>query len=75
MPRDEEDDYFNILLLHQNRAERGIKNFIPYNVIPNHINFVVWGHEHDCNIHPTQYSKDGPKICQPGNLYLIEKCS
>lgn len=72
MPRVDEDDWFNILVLHQNRANRGIKNFIPYNVIPSFINLVIWGHEHDCNIQPTQHTPDGPWICQPGKNVFVD---
>ncbi|KAI4465775.1 double-strand break repair protein mre11 [Holotrichia oblita] len=67
MPRVDDDDWFNILVLHQNRANRGIKNFIPYDIIPEFINLVIWGHEHDCNIEPKQCTQNGPYISQPGS--------
>ncbi|KAI4465769.1 double-strand break repair protein mre11 [Holotrichia oblita] len=67
MPRVDDNDWFNILVLHQNRANRGAKNFIPYDIIPDFIDLVIWGHEHDCNIKPTQYTQGGPHIIQPGS--------
>ncbi|KRT85421.1 Calcineurin-like phosphoesterase, partial [Oryctes borbonicus] len=67
MPYVEGEDWFNILVLHQNRANRGIKNYIPEQFIPKFIHLVIWGHEHDCNIRPQQYSENGPLISQPGS--------
>lgn len=48
----ENEDWFNLLVLHQNRAERGPKNFIPASSLPAFIDLVIWGHEHDCRIDP-----------------------
>jgi DNA repair exonuclease SbcCD nuclease subunit len=43
------DSFFNILVLHQNRAEgRGRKNAIFESMIPDWFDVVVWGHEHEC---------------------------
>ncbi|XP_065171050.1 double-strand break repair protein MRE11 isoform X3 [Atheta coriaria] len=46
------DTAFQMLLLHQNRANRGTLNYLPYNVIPDFMDLVMWGHEHDCYIEP-----------------------
>lgn len=69
MIRVDDDDWFNILVLHQNRANRGSKNFIPYDIIPEFIHLVIWGHEHYCNIEPKQYTQDSFYISQPGNHF------
>lgn len=66
MPRVDDANTYNMLVLHQNRADRGPKNFIPEDVIPSFIDLVIWGHEHDCNMDPT-VSKNGAHILQPGN--------
>jgi len=43
------DTFFNILVLHQNRAEgRGRKNAIFESMIPEWMDVVIWGHEHEC---------------------------
>ncbi|GLV44365.1 meiotic recombination 11 [Carabus blaptoides fortunei] len=61
------EDWFNILVLHQNRAQnRGTKNYIPETVLPDFLNLVIWGHEHDCLIDPV-ISVNGPRISQPGS--------
>ncbi|GJQ69804.1 mre11 [Trypoxylus dichotomus] len=67
MPYVGESDWFNILVLHQNRANRGIKNFIPDHVIPKFIDLVIWGHEHDCIMEPQQCMVGGPMVVQPGS--------
>ena len=48
---DERDAFFNVLVLHQNRAEgRGRKNAVWESMIPEWFDIVVWGHEHECQI-------------------------
>jgi double-strand break repair protein MRE11 len=45
------DKFYNILVLHQNRAEgRGRKNAIFESMIPEWFDVVVWGHEHECQV-------------------------
>lgn len=70
MLRDEEHDWFNILVLHQNRAEdRGVGNFIREDVLPKFLDLVVWGHEHDCELFDMKGSteKDHFNVIQPGS--------
>lgn len=66
MVRSPTDDWFNLLVLHQNRVARGPKNYIPSSVIPNFIKLVIWGHEHDCRIIPEEQT-NGVFISQPGS--------
>ncbi|KAK4874208.1 hypothetical protein RN001_013568 [Aquatica leii] len=65
MPQGE--DWFNILVLHQNRVARGVKNFIPESAIPDFIDLVIWGHEHDCKITPEPIGNNNTHISQPGS--------
>ena len=51
-PAEEAGSWFNILVLHQNRAKRGPTNYIPENFLPEFFHIVIWGHEHDCRIQP-----------------------
>jgi double-strand break repair protein MRE11 len=43
---------FHILVLHQNRAQHSVKNFVNPANIPGWVDFVLWGHEHECRIVP-----------------------
>lgn len=65
-PSEETDIWFNMLVLHQNRADRGPKNFLPEEVLPVFMHLVMWGHEHDCRIIP---EKNVNEVCitQPGS--------
>lgn len=59
------DGYLHVLVLHQNRANRGSKNFIPIECLPDFLDLVIWGHEHDCLIEPIM--EKNIFICQPGS--------
>lgn len=67
---DETLDWFNLLVLHQNRANRGPNNYIQEDVLPKFLDLVVWGHEHDCEVYPMQgmkKEKDNFVVVQPGS--------
>ncbi|KZS87402.1 DNA repair exonuclease [Sistotremastrum niveocremeum HHB9708] len=66
MPRDK-DDWFNILLVHQNRVPHGPQNSVPEGMFDDSINLVVWGHEHDCRISPEPVAGKQYVITQPGS--------
>ncbi len=68
---DEEDNsggWFNIFTLHQNRdLGRGSKNCVHESMIPEWMDLVVWGHEHECLIHPSESAVGTFRITQPGS--------
>ncbi|KAK1216639.1 meiotic recombination [Marasmius sp. AFHP31] len=66
MPKDK-DDWFNILLLHQNRVKHGPQEFVPEGMFDDSINLVIWGHEHDCRIVPEPVAGKNYYISQPGS--------
>ncbi|KAK6019648.1 putative DNA repair protein [Ostertagia ostertagi] len=49
------DDWFNILVLHQNRPKRSTLRstgaYLPEQYIPTFFDLVLWGHEHECKPH------------------------
>lgn len=59
--------WFNLLALHQNRADRGPKNYLPEEVLPEFLNLIIWGHEHDCRILPEENQKKNFYVSQPGS--------
>jgi len=69
----EDDDdavvqWFNLFTLHQNRdLGRGSKNCVHESMIPEWMDLVVWGHEHECLIEPTDSLVGTFRICQPGS--------
>ncbi|KAG7095679.1 meiotic recombination, variant 2 [Marasmius oreades] len=66
MPRDKEN-WFNILLLHQNRVKHGPQEFVPEGMFDDSIDLVIWGHEHDCRIIPEPVAGKNYYISQPGS--------
>ncbi|XP_049697042.2 LOW QUALITY PROTEIN: double-strand break repair protein MRE11 [Helicoverpa armigera] len=70
MLRDEQHDWFNILVLHQNRAEdRGAGNFIKEAELPTFLDLIVWGHEHDCELYDMKGNREADhfNVIQPGS--------
>nr|WPK49561.1 MRE11 [Batillipes sp.] len=67
------NDMFSVLLFHQNRVPRGPKNYIPENLLPDWLNLIVWGHEHDSipQVSETRFFDNGTesvrKVLQPGS--------
>jgi len=57
--------WFNVMLIHQNRAAHS-KNAISERYLPSWLDYVVWGHEHECLIEPTE-STQGFHVSQPGS--------
>ncbi|KAN0136826.1 Metallo-dependent phosphatase-like protein [Lactarius tabidus] len=66
MPKDKED-WFNVLLLHQNRVKHGPQESVPEGLFDDSIDLVVWGHEHDCRIRPEPVAGKRYFISQPGS--------
>lgn len=62
-----DDEIFNLMVLHQNRADRGRNNYLPEDKLPGFLDLIVWGHEHDCRIEPESNGKSRAWITQPGS--------
>ncbi|KAI5412038.1 meiotic recombination [Lathyrus oleraceus] len=63
----EVSDWFNILVLHQNRVKTNPKNAINEHFLPRFLDFIVWGHEHECLVDPQEVPGMGFHISQPGS--------
>lgn len=62
------NNWFNIFTLHQNRdLGRGAKNCVHESMIPEWMDLVVWGHEHECLISPQESLVGTFRITQPGS--------
>lgn len=47
------DDWFNMFCAHQNHvAYSSTKGYLPEQVLPDFLDFIYWGHEHECNTVP-----------------------
>uniref|UniRef100_A0A182J7C6 Double-strand break repair protein n=1 Tax=Anopheles atroparvus TaxID=41427 RepID=A0A182J7C6_ANOAO len=82
MQKPDDPGWFNVMVLHQNRADRGVKNYLPENALPKFLDLVIWGHEHDCRIIPEQNVVKEFFVIQPGSTVAtslsegdsIQKC-
>jgi double-strand break repair protein MRE11 len=62
------DGFFNLFALHQNRdLGRGPKNCVQESMIPEWMDLVVWGHEHECLIEFFESVVGTFRITQPGS--------
>jgi double-strand break repair protein MRE11 len=60
--------WFNLFALHQNRdLGRGSKNCVHESMIPDWMDLVCWGHEHECCIDPHESVVGTFRITQPGS--------
>ncbi|MCO5557015.1 hypothetical protein L7F22_010570 [Adiantum nelumboides] len=60
-------DWFNILVLHQNRVKTNPKNAVNEHFLPRFLDFVIWGHEHECLVDPEEVAGMGFHLSQPGS--------
>ncbi|KAF9107025.1 Double-strand break repair protein mre11a [Mortierella sp. AM989] len=67
MEDEDEEPWYNLLVLHQNRVMHGPKNYIPEAFLDDFINLVIWGHEHECLIDPIYNPQQGFHVSQPGS--------
>ena len=63
------EDCFNMFVLHQNRPDkgRGASNCVKEEHLPDWLDLVMWGHEHECMISPFRSASDTYYITQPGS--------
>ncbi|CAL8353748.1 unnamed protein product [Lota lota] len=66
-PKEDEDQWFNLFTIHQNRSKHGPTNYIPEQFLDEFIDLVVWGHEHECLISPTRNEQQLFYVTQPGS--------
>ncbi|XP_064221501.1 double-strand break repair protein MRE11 isoform X4 [Aotus nancymaae] len=66
-PKEDENSWFNLFVIHQNRSKHGSTNFIPEQFLDDFIDLVIWGHEHECKIAPTKNEQQLFYISQPGS--------
>ena len=66
-PSENADEWFNLLLIHQNRVPHGPKSSVPENGFGDEVDLIIWGHEHDCRIDPEPVTGKAYYISQPGS--------
>ncbi|GAP83808.1 putative DNA repair protein rad32 [Rosellinia necatrix] len=66
-PNQQSADWFNLLAVHQNHHAHTATSYLPENMLPEWLDLVVWGHEHECLIDPRHNPETGFHVMQPGS--------
>nr|CAD7393761.1 unnamed protein product [Timema cristinae] len=65
-PKEDKESWFNLMVLHQNRADHGVYTYIPEEALDDFLDLVMWGHEHECRISPEWNPSQSFYVTQPG---------
>ncbi|KAI1809325.1 double-strand break repair protein mus-23 [Poronia punctata] len=66
-PNQQSSDWFNLLAVHQNHHAHTPTSYLPENMLPEWLDLVVWGHEHECLVDPRHNPETGFHVMQPGS--------
>nr|XP_061828810.1 double-strand break repair protein MRE11-like isoform X1 [Nerophis lumbriciformis]XP_061828925.1 double-strand break repair protein MRE11-like isoform X1 [Nerophis lumbriciformis] len=66
-PKEDQEEWFNLFAIHQNRSKHGPTNYIPEQFLDEFLDLVVWGHEHECLIAPARNEQQLFYVTQPGS--------
>lgn len=81
-PSQQKSDWFNLMSVHQNRfvvtCDGGLSltfyshaytdtGYLPENFLPNWMDLVIWGHEHESLIYPQKNAETEFDVIQPGS--------
>lgn len=66
-PGQQKSDWFNIMSVHQNHVAHTETSYLPEHFLPDFLDLVVWGHEHECLIDPTYNPETNFHVMQPGS--------
>ncbi|KAL8949133.1 MAG: hypothetical protein Q9222_004731 [Ikaeria aurantiellina] len=66
-PGTQKQDWFNLMTVHQNHHSYTETGFLPEHFLPDFLDLVVWGHEHECLIDPKFNPEMNFHVMQPGS--------
>lgn len=66
-PGTQKDEWFNLMSVHQNHHAHTPTSYLPENFLPEFMDLIVWGHEHECLIDPRYNPEMGFHVMQPGS--------
>ncbi|KAI9054457.1 hypothetical protein LZ554_001619 [Drepanopeziza brunnea f. sp. 'monogermtubi'] len=73
-PTVQPNDWFNLMAVHQNHHAHTESGYLPEGFLPQMLDLVVWGHEHECIIDPRRNSEMGFDVMQPGSSVATSLC-
>ncbi|GIJ92082.1 meiotic recombination [Aspergillus pseudoviridinutans] len=66
-PSIQKNDWFNLMCVHQNHHAYTETDYLPENFLPEFLDLVIWGHEHECLINPKLNPETKFHVMQPGS--------
>mgnify|MGYP000875880056 CR=1 FL=1 len=66
-PSTQKSDWFNLMCVHQNHYAHSETGYLPEAFLPDFLDLVIWGHEHECKIHPSLNPETKFYVMQPGS--------
>ncbi|PYI11835.1 DNA repair exonuclease [Aspergillus sclerotiicarbonarius CBS 121057] len=66
-PSIQKEDWFNLICVHQNHYAHTETSYLPENFLPEFLDLVIWGHEHECLINPRMNPETKFHVMQPGS--------
>lgn len=66
-PGTQKKDWFNLMAVHQNHHAHTETSYLPENFLPDFMDLIIWGHEHECLIDPRTNPEMMFQVMQPGS--------
>ncbi|KAK4941483.1 meiotic recombination [Elasticomyces elasticus] len=66
-PSTQMGDWYNVVCVHQNHHAHTETSYLPESFLPDFLDFVIWGHEHECEIEPRWNPEMDFQVMQPGS--------
>lgn len=66
-PSTQMKDWYNLICVHQNHYAHTETSYLPENFLPDFLDLVIWGHEHECIIKPQLNPEMNFEVMQPGS--------
>ncbi|KAI9809761.1 MAG: Double-strand break repair protein mus-23 [Sarcosagium campestre] len=66
-PDTQQQDWYNLMAVHQNHHAHTETGYLPENFLPDFLDMVIWGHEHECLISPRYNTEMKFHVMQPGS--------
>lgn len=60
-------DFFSLMCIHQNHFRHTMTSYVPEDFLPSFLDFVLWGHEHECIPFPQYNPTTGFDTLQAGS--------
>lgn len=74
VPAMREGEWFNLMCVHQNHTGHTNTAFLPEQFLPDFLDLIVWGHEHECIPHLVHNPTKGFDVLQPGSTVATSLC-